>query len=233
VATIPVSPALPAGNGGDPAVAPVAPVTPTAGGDAAAVQASQMKRTDEAIISIQTAVAATAAISQLEASFPGVAANRFVAAAFRAAPLFLMKSPPSKEGGLWGHLTEAKVLGAAAILGIIGAQEAMKKVRDICDIRIICCEAELQSGTKMKIHCDALDDQGRHRPAQNVAYASNNPQIAAIDAEGVVTAKEEGIVNLTASLEDYSDMVLVKVVPSQHHGSQEHTTARAKPQSTA
>ncbi len=224
-------PADPSSSG---ASGPPSTNTAATGGDAAASQAIWMaQQTDRAITSTQVAFAASAVVGQLEESFPGLVSHRFAKAAARAAPLLALR-PAQKESGFGGFVGDTKTWSIAAILAIVGAQEAMKKVRDICDIRITRCEAELERGTMVKIHVDAFDDHGGHRPAgQEVTYASNNPQIAAIDADGVVTAKEEGIVNLTASLEDYSDMVMVKVVPSQHHGSQEHTTARAKPQSTA
>jgi len=220
-----------AGTSSNGAGGTASPGGTTAGGGTAAVQASQMKRTDEAITSTQAAVAASTAISQLEASFSGVADNRFVAAALRAAPLFLMKSPPSKEGGFWGLLSEPRTWGIAALVGIVGAKEVMQKAKKLCELRFPSNTAELEEGTQIQLHLNAYDESGGCRPAgDKVTFSTTQPHILDITSEGVVTARAQGTANVIAKLDEKTDILMVKVTPPQGH---HETAARGRAQSTA
>jgi uncharacterized protein YjdB len=159
---------------------------------------------------IETALAATTVVDQLQTSFPAVTANPVVKAGLPWAPLLLLK--PSKRGSGFGAVvSDPRVWSAVAVAGLAIASETMKKTKNITGVRITRFERELDAGSTHKFLADAFDDGGKGAPAQNMNFASSDPAVAQVDSTGVVKALKAGKATITATMDGHSDLVTIKV----------------------
>lgn len=159
---------------------------------------------------METALAATTVVDQLQSSFPAVTANPFVKAGLPWAPLLLLK--PAKRGsGVGAVVSDPRVWSAVAVAGLAITSEVMQRRRAATSVRITRFERQLNVGSKHKFLADAFDDGGKGVPGQNMTFASSKPAVAKVDATGVVKAVKRGKATITATMDGHSDMVTIRV----------------------
>lgn len=172
----------------------------------------------------EMALAASVVVTQIRQTFPNFAKGGFAGAALNVAPTLFMI--PRQGSGLGGLLTNPKVLAVAAVAGLVIAKDmttvstgAISSLRILLDKRM---DQKLTVGSRCKFLVDVFDERGNAKPGDNIIFASSAPHILEVDPDGVVKALEPGIVTITASIDDKSDLVTVQVVtPPSEEGRPE------------
>ncbi len=111
----------------------------------------------------------------------------------------------------------ALALGEATITALVEGKTATTTVtvvpRAVASVDIALDAVTLKLGADTTLSAVARDDRGAPIAGQAMAWASNNPAVATVDAAtGVVTAVESGTATITASSAGKSDNVVVTVV---------------------
>jgi hypothetical protein len=118
------------------------------------------------------------------AAVVGVAVNQFIEtfqapdnvyakAALRFSPLLLL-APPSKGRGVDGLIKDPRVIGAAAIAGLVFLGDQRNQDKKVKEVKIIGPRSIVKDkGTTFA--ADVLDGNGRTMPTEKVTWASSNP----------------------------------------------------------
>ncbi len=197
---------------------PPTPATPPAPGTGAPSSGPTNDQLAAELRGTELALAASVVVTQIRSSFPRFADKGIAEAALTAAPLVLL-SPASQGGGLVGILTNPKVVGIAAVAGLAIATDMHTNAShsETASLRILTdnrMDQKVAVGSQFKLQVDAINERGHAVPAENIDFASSKRNVADIDPDGVVTAKEPGIATITASSGGKSDLVTLQVVPA-------------------
>jgi hypothetical protein len=98
--------------------------------------------------------------------------NPYARAALRFSP-FLLMSPQQKGIG------DPRVIGAAAVAGIVVIGESREQSRKPCDIRIFVPD-RIVEGEHVTVFADVVDGRRAVLPYANVTLDSTNPDVAVI-----------------------------------------------------
>jgi len=158
----------------------------------------------------EAALAATTVVGQVQRSFPGVTANPIVQAGLPLAPLLLLR-PEKRGSGIGAVVADPRVLAVAAVAGLAIASQVMNKKKSIATVRFMRFEPELDQGSVSKFLADALDDDGRGMPGQDIKFSSSDPETVEVDPNGGVKALKPGTATITAIADGKSDFVSVRV----------------------
>ena len=138
--------------------------------------------------------------------------NPFFKAGLRFAPLLLL-SPQKRGTGFESVVRDPRVIGLAAVAAITFAGDQRNRGSQASDINIqASAELDVASGADT-FFADVVDSRGRV-VAGNVTWASGNPAIASIDANGNVTPLSEGTVAITATFDGIVRRIRVRVFDS-------------------
>lgn len=139
---------------------------------------------------------ASLAANQLIESF-NKPADPIAKAGVRALPLLLM-SPQRRGSGLEGILTDPRVFGLAAVLGIAAAGAGKFPLRrnEINRINITAPDSVAQN-TSLKVYADVIDGKNLLLD-KNVEWESSDESIATVDKGMLSTKPKSGPVTITA-----------------------------------
>lgn len=140
------------------------------------------------------------------AAVAGIAVNQFVEsfqqpenayakAALRFAPLLLL-SPQRRGRGVEGFVTDPRVLGGAAVLGLAFLGEQRNKASlDVASV------AKIGKGNTAKFGAQVLSSKGEVIAGRTVQWDTSDPNIATVDSAGNVTGVNPGPVFIIARAE--------------------------------
>ena len=153
-------------------------------------------------------LSALGAMQQMDASILDANGN-----AMTAEPDWTSSDPAVAEVGEDGQII-ARANGTATVTATIGSvsSTATVTVRQMLD-RLILLPENLTltvSGESTQLQAMALDANG-HPMAIDVSLSSSDPAVASVNAEGVVTAGDNGMVTITATVSDQGISLSVSV----------------------
>ena len=149
------------------------------------------------------AAVAGAAVNQFIESFDAPE-NPYARAALRFSPLLLL-SPQPKGRGVEGIIKDPRVIGAAAVAGLVFAGENRNEARKARDIRIFAPDSVV-TGEAVPVVAAVVDGGGAVLPAATVTWDFQPPGIVAIDAVAG-TLKASGIVGPAVISATFGDIV--------------------------
>ncbi len=126
--------------------------------------------------------------------------NAYARAALRFSPLLLL-APPSRGRGIDGLIKDPRVIGAAAIAGLVFVGEERNDKKKVHQVNILGLE-QVKVSTAATYAADVFDSKGRNLPAEKVTWACiDATNKSAIDpASGVFKAgADAGSVFITAT----------------------------------
>ena len=137
------------------------------------------------------AAVAGAAVNQFIETFEAPD-NKIARAALRFSPLLLL-APQSKGRGVDALIKDPRVIGAAAVAGLVLAGEFRTNKNKVHKIDILGPDTIPKTGTTTFV-ADVLDGNNKSIPKEKapVTWASTDPNVATIDANGVVTPVAAG-----------------------------------------
>jgi uncharacterized protein YjdB len=143
------------------------------------------------ILSEYSAVAG-AAVNQFIESFDAPE-SPYARAALRFSPFLLMS--PQQRG-----FADPRLIGAAAIAGIVIIGESRTQSRQPHDIKIFAPTTTIILGDSVNFVADVVDSRNAVLPGERVAWQSSNPTVAKIDpATGAVTTTSPNTVRITTT----------------------------------
>jgi hypothetical protein len=133
------------------------------------------------------AAVAGAAVTQFIDSFD-TPENPYAKAALRFSPLLLL-SPARKGAGIEGLIKDPRVIGAAAVAGLVIVGERRKQSTKAKDIQIL-APSQIAKGAPVTLWADVVDKDGHPLAAEKVTWESSQTGIASIDPNtGVIDTK--------------------------------------------
>jgi hypothetical protein len=153
------------------------------------------------------AAVAGAAVDQGLASFEDDLKNLpYVAAGARFAPLLFL-SPQKKRGGVEGVITDPRVVGGAAILGIALLGNFMNKPKDVSQIQIMSPSTIASGGT---LSAMAYDRNGKPLTDANITWQSGSTDLQ-VSPTGTITGSSgaQGTVLVFAGGKSQSQQVTI------------------------
>lgn len=167
-----------------------------------ASQGRRMSRSEYAAV-------AGAAVNQFIDSFKQPE-NAYAKAALRFSPLLLL-SPQSRGAGLEGVVKDPRVVGAAAVAGIVLLSENRNRFTGARDIAIQ-GPSDLTKGTKDLLIADVRDGRGKVLTSAPVRWTSSDDSIAKInEVTGELEAFKAGTVIVTAESDGAIRRIRVRV----------------------
>jgi hypothetical protein len=167
-----------------------------------------------------TAVANTVA-SQLQTSFPGVAANPLLRAGLQGAPLLLLK-PARRESGFQGFMADPRVWGFSLVAAVTIAGEINSRVQKAQAVRITRFATHLPTKGELRFFAEALDGGGAVLRRKQINWREDPPAgtaagtFVSVGPDGLVTGLSAGTTHIIAEVVDgtttKSDKVPVTVV---------------------
>ncbi|MDQ1718680.1 MAG: hypothetical protein QOG79_5317 [Mycobacterium sp.] len=136
------------------------------------------------------------------AAVVGVAVNQFIEtfqapdnvyakAALRFSPLLLL-APPNRGRGIEGLIKDPRVIGAAAIAGLVFVGDERNKKKKVKEVKIFAPTSIAKQGTATLV-ADVLDGDGRSIANEKVTWASLDTTQATIDpSTGALNATNKG-----------------------------------------
>jgi hypothetical protein len=165
------------------------------------VMGSALRVRDRQVDSLYTTQLAQALSTQVKDSFGDVFDNPFARAAATAFPLVpLGLMPRSRETGLAGR--GMYTFGTAAVLfglTFVGHLRSRGRVPNRISIT---APAQIKTGQPQAFLADVLDDRGGVIPGKSVVWASSDPSVASVDANGLVTPLKVGATAISASVKE-------------------------------
>jgi hypothetical protein len=158
------------------------------------------------------AAIASVAVDQGLSSFDtDLQKHSYVAAGARFAPLLFL-SPEKKKGGVEGFATDPRVIGGAAILGIVLLGNFRDKAHEVSTVSIVPPGRITAAGT---LTADALDRSGNTVPNTPIAWTSSAPDVLTFSATTpgaftLASGKKESV-QVTATAGGISGRINVKV----------------------
>jgi hypothetical protein len=147
------------------------------------------------------AAVAGAAVNQFIETFDAPD-NVYARAALRFSPLLLL-APPNRGRGVDGLIKDPRVIGAAAIAGLVFIGDHRNQDKKVKEVKII-GPATVAKSTSATFVADVLDGKGRGMSTEKVAWSSTDPTVGTIDPNTgafTATAKTGGVV-ITATAAD-------------------------------
>jgi hypothetical protein len=167
----------------------------------AAAQSKRMSRSEYATV-------AAVAVNQFIETFQAPD-NAVAKAVLRAAPLALL-APASKGSGFGGFVQDPRVIGAAAVAGILVFGQNRNFFSKARDIKVL-GPTEVVVGSSGQFIGDVVDGRGE-RLDETVTWESSNPLVATIDtATGQVRGVQAGDTFITAKFEKIVGRALLTV----------------------
>jgi len=183
--------------------------------------AAQAKRTGRAEI----ATVASVVVNQFQGTFqnrPGFGAlnDPIGKAVISFAPLLLL-SPAKRGSGAGAFARDPRVLGGAAIAGILAAHKLTEKEPPVVPAPpappgpskvAVSAVPKVSQGTAITFLADVLDEKGKIVPNAAVGWTSSDPNVATVDpTTGAVSAKSPGITFITATMDGIVQRVALEV----------------------
>jgi hypothetical protein len=157
-----------------------------------AAQRKRMNRSDYAAV-------AGLAVNQFMDSF-GEPENAYLRAALRTAPLMLL-DPQRRGEGVGAFVTDPRVIGGVAALGIAFLGEQQNKARIE-----VAAPYDVALNGQAQVVGQVLSTRGTELAGRQIQWRSSNPAIAEVDADGLVRAKgQAGAVFIIARVEGLPD----------------------------
>jgi hypothetical protein len=153
-----------------------------------------------------------AAVNQFIASFDAPD-NEYAKAALRFSPLLLL-APQSRGRGVEGLIKDPRVIGAAAVAGLVFVGENRNQDKKVHEIKVHGPETIAKAAT-VPYSADVLDGKGRILATEKVTWISSDPGQATIDANTgtLVAANKGGYVIVTATAGDIVGKKYVTITP--------------------
>jgi hypothetical protein len=148
------------------------------------------------------AAVAGAAVNQFIETFKAPE-NVYAKAALRFSPLLLL-APQSKGRGVEGLIKDPRVIGGAAVAGLVVAGEFRNRSNEPRDIEILGPKTPLALKQSIKVVAKVLDSHGVALPKQKVTWSSDQTSTAATvaqidDTSATLTANSAGMSMITAT----------------------------------
>ena len=133
-------------------------------------------------------------------------------------PVWTSSAPTIVSVSASGVATALNV-GSAVITAQVGSLAAATTVvvlqSAVASIMLVPPTPPLEVGTTHQMECVIRDTTGRDATDRQVMWASSNPDIVSIDAEGEVTAHALGRTTIAATSESITATIAVEVVPDR------------------